>query len=234
MSTNTWSNINISGYREVPFQNVIILSVIIHIILLIGIPLAAKFLWKPKKFTRPQTFQLVSIPSQYTPQRRLNTESAKVKQRIAQREVKPEPARVPSPNAAKVKSTKAEKSQEAAKPVEENLNELESLLDELPVPTQASSLGDFPYPWYLRNMEQKVKRFWSPSEQNNKIFVVISFVVHRDGSASDIRIVQSSGNNNLDNMAIRAVTLASPFGRMPPGFGGELNEFSLKLHPTTN
>jgi protein TonB len=50
--------------------------------------------------------------------------------------------------------------------------------------------------------------------------VVVTFVVHRDGSVSDPRIEQSSGVPSLDLSAIQAVERTSAIGPLPAGYTG--------------
>ncbi len=45
--------------------------------------------------------------------------------------------------------------------------------------------------------------------------VLISFVICKDGSVKDIRIVESSGFNALDKNAVEAIRKGAPFPRPP-------------------
>ncbi|MDR0306667.1 MAG: hypothetical protein LBI42_07495, partial [Chitinispirillales bacterium] len=51
-----------SSATEVNYRRVIFVSVGLHILVLIIIPLMTRFFWKQKEFERPQTFQLVQPP----------------------------------------------------------------------------------------------------------------------------------------------------------------------------
>jgi protein TonB len=48
--------------------------------------------------------------------------------------------------------------------------------------------------------------------------VVVTFTLHRDGSASSVHVTQSSGNSALDRSGVRAILDAAPFPKMPPQF----------------
>lgn len=50
--------------------------------------------------------------------------------------------------------------------------------------------------------------------------VVISFVVHRDGEVSDVRVAKSSGVPSLDFSAIQAVERVNSFYPLPAGYPG--------------
>ena len=106
-----------------------------------------KLVWKPKKFERPKTFQLVS-PLKPVRAKNVPVKDAP-KQRIPQKESIPEPRQVPTQSNTPSKDANPQPKKDAAKPVEENLDELASLLDELPVPAQVSAVGNFKYHWYL-------------------------------------------------------------------------------------
>ena len=46
----------------------------------------------------------------------------------------------------------------------------------------------------------------------------MTFTLHRDGSVSNVRITQRSGNAALDYSAQRAIMDAAPFPPLPAGF----------------
>ena len=56
----------------------------------------------------------------------------------------------------------------------------------------------------------------------------ISFVIRKDGSVSDIKLEKSSNYPVLDDAAITAVRLASPFPSFPENF--DIEEISIKGH----
>lgn len=85
-------------------------------------------------------------------------------------------------------------------------------------PTAVSAeVSDFPFAWYLRQVLGKVEQEWakrppiSDPPQRPVIFVEIL----RDGSISPPRVEKSSGNAFYDQAAVRAITNASPFPRLP-------------------
>jgi TonB family protein len=105
-----------------------------------------------------------------------------------------------------------------------------------PVPSRerVSKVGEFKYNWYLANIQKKISSFWNPPTENRGISVEVAFTVHRDGSITEPRLAKPSGNGTLDNLAMRAVNLAAPFGKMPPGFSGNKIELTVTLIPTLN
>jgi TonB family protein len=99
-----------------------------------------------------------------------------------------------------------------------------------PVGTASLSLEvtDFPFTWYLREVQQRVSAKWVPpareAEPGNR--VVVLFEIGRDGRISDPKIERSSGNFLYDQAARRAVIEASPFRELPQEFPAH----SLRVH----
>jgi TonB family protein len=195
----------------------------VHIIICVGIPLYTYLFYHPEKFERPQTFQLVSMPAvirQSVPvSRPQSSPSAKSSTPIPAKKMIPAPAKESTP------------AQSEDSPPEENLDELASLLNEMPSPMEVSANGSFKYPWYLLNVQQKTERFWQPPFEDEKLSVIISFVIIGDGTVTNLSVTKTSGNATVDNMAMRAVTLAAPFGKLPPGFSGDKLELNCTLRP---
>lgn len=218
--------------KETPIRVVIIYSVVFHIILLVGFPLLTKLFWNQKKFERPKTFQLVSTPLPPAPQRRVPVQKDARAQRMPQEEAKPTPRQLPDKQAVPKKKVAPKKAKEAARPIRENLDELASILDEIPAPAQVNAMGDFKYHWYLNIVQQRLEKYWNPNTENSELKVIVSFTINGDGSISHPSISQSSGNNMLDNLALQAVNLAAPFGKLPPGFAGNQLDLNCTLIPT--
>jgi protein TonB len=73
---------------------------------------------------------------------------------------------------------------------------------------------------YADILRNRVAQYWNTADIRaaSNTVVGVTFVLHRDGSATGIRITQKSGNSALDISAQRAVMDASPFPQMPPQF----------------
>jgi TonB family protein len=198
------------------FRRGMVVSLLFHLLVLGGIPLLMQITRQSVRFERPPTFQLVTAPPTLRP---LKPAQAKLTKQRAPAKIKKESVR-PVPRES-----------DAA---QENLDELASLLDEIPAPARVATLGDFKYNWYLANVQQKISRFWNPPSENRNLSVVVSFTINRDGSISAPSVSEGSGNGTLDNLAVRAVTLAAPFGKLPPGFSGDRIELTCTLIPTRN
>ena len=75
---------------------------------------------------------------------------------------------------------------------------------------------------YRALLEQRVARQWRTGDVDPRLEtappVIVTFVIRRNGSTTDVRLEQSSGNKVLDYSAERAIREASPFPPLPQGF----------------
>ena len=79
------------------------------------------------------------------------------------------------------------------------------------------------YAYYVKQITQKVASQWyttmlDANAKGHRVF--ITFEVGRDGTPSNIRIQQPSGDNTLDQTALRAVQHIDTFGPLPDGYSG--------------
>lgn len=73
---------------------------------------------------------------------------------------------------------------------------------------------------YADLLRNRVAQFWKTTDIRaaNAPIVGVTFVLHRDGSVTGVRISQRSGVSALDISAQRAVMDAAPFPQLPPTF----------------
>jgi TonB family protein len=87
----------------------------------------------------------------------------------------------------------------------------------------------FKFPFYLKNIENKISGQWSPPPsllQQEMVDAIVQFNVTRRGVIESIEIEKSSGNSQFDQAALRAIYNANPLPPLPEG----LTEDSLKVH----
>jgi protein TonB len=74
--------------------------------------------------------------------------------------------------------------------------------------------------WYAKLLVDQVGRRWDTSTVSPRVqnAAVVVFTIKRDGSVSNVRISQRSGDANLDFSALRAVQDAAPFPALPAQF----------------
>jgi outer membrane biosynthesis protein TonB len=83
----------------------------------------------------------------------------------------------------------------------------------------------FPYPEYLRNIENKIFAQWNHSMFRPGLDVQILFVIMKDGSVNmtSVQTTKSSRNSSYDlnaRAAIEAAANARAFGPLPSGWNG--------------
>jgi outer membrane biosynthesis protein TonB len=92
-----------------------------------------------------------------------------------------------------------------------------------------------PYPAYFQNIIRQVYRYWRPPSNGKALRAEISFVIHRDGSVSDIEWVRRSGALGFDleaRGAVEAAGRARAFGALPKAYPGDRLSVSFFFDPT--
>jgi protein TonB len=78
-------------------------------------------------------------------------------------------------------------------------------------------VGNFCCPQYLAAMQERILRNWESRQQSLGI-AVVTFVVQRDGTITDVGVERSSGNATLDFIATRALRLTQRIPPLPPEY----------------
>lgn len=77
----------------------------------------------------------------------------------------------------------------------------------------------FPYPEYLQNIMTQILRRWQRPFGSTPLEAEVSFLIHRDGSITDLEFVKRSGSFAYDIEAQGAVEAAGRFlGTLPDGW----------------
>jgi periplasmic protein TonB len=93
---------------------------------------------------------------------------------------------------------------------------------------------EFPYPEYLRNIVGQVYRQWQRPSGNAALRAEVFFLVHRDGSISNLRFVTRSGSFSFDveaQGAIEAAASSGSFGPLPQGYADDVLPVSFFFDP---
>ena len=93
---------------------------------------------------------------------------------------------------------------------------------------------DFPFPGYLQNIVRQVALRFSPPNRASALTADISFLIHRDGSVSDVRLVKRSGSYGFDleaQGAIESASTARAFGPLPSEFRDDVLPVTFSFDP---
>ncbi len=77
---------------------------------------------------------------------------------------------------------------------------------------------NFTYGYYIDQMLSMIHAQWQRPALGADVEAAIFFRIGRDGTVSDLRVVDSSGFNVFDLAGLRAVTQASPLPRLPVSY----------------
>lgn len=91
----------------------------------------------------------------------------------------------------------------------------------------------FPYPEYINNISRQIILAFQ-WEKGGSYTAEVRFVIHRDGSVSDITVLTSSGNREFDREgrgAIESVGNSRKFGSLPSGFGDDVLPVYFTFRP---
>jgi periplasmic protein TonB len=86
--------------------------------------------------------------------------------------------------------------------------------------------GDFGnrYGWYVEAVRSRVSGNWLLSMISPNLTsaprVYVTFDIQRDGSITNVKLTQSSGNGDVDRSALRAVLASNPLGPLPSDYSG--------------
>ena len=102
------------------------------------------------------------------------------------------------------------------------------------VATVRSDGIEFPFPGYLNNIVRQIALNFKPRNPNTRLKAEIRFLIHRDGSVSNITFTRSSGNYSFDLEAQGSVEAASSvrgFGPLPTGFADDVLPVVFSFDP---
>jgi protein TonB len=93
---------------------------------------------------------------------------------------------------------------------------------------------EFAFPGYLNNIVRQIALNFKPRNANTRLKAEIRFLIHRDGSASDITFIRRSGNFSFDleaQGAVEAASSARRFGPLPDGFADDVLPVVFSFDP---
>jgi protein TonB len=102
------------------------------------------------------------------------------------------------------------------------------------VATVRSDGIEFPFPGYLNNIVRQIALNFKPRNPAARLKAEVRFLIHRDGSVSDLTFIRRSGNFSFDLEAQGAVESASStrmFGPLPTGFPDDVLPVVFSFDP---
>jgi outer membrane biosynthesis protein TonB len=93
----------------------------------------------------------------------------------------------------------------------------------------------FPFPGYLNNIVRQIALRFKPDERRSALRAELSFLIHRDGTISNVRFITRSGAYDFDLEAqgsIEAAASAKSFGPLPQGFTDDVLPVIFSFDPT--
>ena len=93
---------------------------------------------------------------------------------------------------------------------------------------------EFPFPGYLNNIVRQIAIKFKPRNPAARLSAEVRFLIHRDGSVSNIQFVKKSGNFSFDleaQGAVEAASSARAFGPLPPGFPDDVLPVVFSFDP---
>lgn len=93
---------------------------------------------------------------------------------------------------------------------------------------------EFPFPGYLNNIVRQVALRFEPPDRDQRLRAEIMFLIHRDGSVTNLRFIKRSGSYPFDLEAqgsIEAASTARAFGPLPEGFEEDVLPVSFSFDP---
>jgi protein TonB len=92
---------------------------------------------------------------------------------------------------------------------------------------------EFPFPGYLNNIVRQIALNFKPRTAS-RLKAEVRFLIHRDGSVSDLSVIRKSGNFSFDleaSGAVEAASSARGFGPLPDGFPDDVLPVVFSFDP---
>jgi periplasmic protein TonB len=102
------------------------------------------------------------------------------------------------------------------------------------VATVRSDGIEFPFPGYLNNIVRQIALNFKPRNPGARLKAEVRFLIHRDGSVSDLTFIRRSGNFSFDleaQGAVEAAASAQRFGPLPDGFTDDVLPVVFSFDP---
>ncbi|MGI8619483.1 MAG: TonB C-terminal domain-containing protein [Gemmatimonadaceae bacterium] len=93
---------------------------------------------------------------------------------------------------------------------------------------------EFPFPGYLNNIVRQIALRFQPPDADARLKAEVMFLIHRNGSVSNVRFITRSGSYPFDleaQGAVEAAAAARAFGPLPEGFSDDVLPVVFSFDP---
>lgn len=93
---------------------------------------------------------------------------------------------------------------------------------------------EFPFPVYLNNIVRQIALRFEPPDPDARLKAEVMFLIHRNGSVSNVRFITRSGSYTFDleaQGAVEAAAAARSFGPLPEGFRDDVLPVVFSFDP---
>jgi periplasmic protein TonB len=204
----------------------VLVSVLIHLLALVVLAMIAVL--KPRRPSEVPIFELVSLekpklrpltPKVQPPPEPPPPPPEPVKEPEAPK-LTPKPTKAPVPKKPEPKVVKEPEPDEPPKPVQEVVQEQQNLQPQIVSHVPPDPRLSF---WAGR-VKKKAEALWNPPigiDILGNVKVVLSFRVIRDGTVLDPKVETSSGNSDLDELALRTIQRMGTVPPIPENYDGD-------------
>jgi protein TonB len=231
-------------YKTDNFLNFIILSVCVHIVVLffifkpgadssyVTVPVEVSF-FSPLRgaagASAATSLQEKSVPKPVAqpaqkPVKKAVPDSIKINKAAQKKEVKKQPAQKETPK-AKETATASDNLPNAVEQVPQDKQTGNAVSGA--AQSEAGGLGEggisldnanFKYSYYTTALVRRIRQNWHFVASYGKLRALVHFRIERNGTVTDISVIESSGSDGFDAGAVRALKISSPFPPLPDGF----------------
>ncbi|MGI9139525.1 MAG: TonB C-terminal domain-containing protein [Gemmatimonadaceae bacterium] len=93
---------------------------------------------------------------------------------------------------------------------------------------------EFPFPVYLNNIVRQIALRFEPPDVGSRLKAEVMFLIHRNGTVSNLRFITRSGSYPFDleaQGAVEAAATARAFGPLPEGFSDDVLPVVFSFDP---
>ena len=83
---------------------------------------------------------------------------------------------------------------------------------------------------YIMDLQDRIESNWTlPKEIKYEQVPVVSFVLYKNGKVSNIKLTTSSGNKQVDDLAVKAIEKSAPFKPIPKNIDVDTIDFDFQF-----